>query len=262
LGGARLDSTANAFNRIEMGYTTLYCGGAGVLPENAVVQWYNDSSEDTRGALFLNGFKQTVSSISSPVRNATTLGFAIGSDTVRNETLTLKARESNTSCCKLRGGASLVYDPLDPSYVQTISNRIHTTSGGLVVKGGRLIFGGDTTTLAQAGYIRAEGGAFDPKAEWFLSRIRTAMERIIPYCRVIELNTSMITRRGAEFSYPCAELLAFWRQLGGEVIITTDCHDARWLESGYDEGVEILRRAGYDKMIVLGKDALLEKIDL
>ena len=161
LGGARLDSTANAFNRIEMGYTTLYCGAAGVLPENAVVQWYNDSSEDTRGALFLNGFNQTVSSISTPVRNATTLGFAIGSDTVKNETLTLKARESNTSCCKLRGGASLVYDPLDPSYVQTISNRVHTTSGGLVVKGGRLVFGGDTTTLAQAGYIRAEGGAFE-----------------------------------------------------------------------------------------------------
>ena len=161
LGGARLDSTANAFNRIEIGYTTLYCGAAGVLPENAVVQWYSESTEDTRGALFLNGFNQTVSSISSPVRNSTTLGFAIGSDTVKNETLTLKARESNTSCCKLRGGASLVYDPLDPSYVQTISNRVHTTSGGLVVKGGRLIFGGDTTTLAQAGYIRAEGGAFE-----------------------------------------------------------------------------------------------------
>ena len=54
-----------------------------------------------------------------------------------------------------------MYDPLDPSYVQTISNRVHTMTGGFVVKGGRLVFGGDTTTLAKAGYIRAEGGAFE-----------------------------------------------------------------------------------------------------
>lgn len=161
LGYAKLSSTQNAFDRIDIGYTTLFCGATGVLPENAIVTWYAESSEDTRGPLFLNGFNQTVSSVSTPVRNATTLGFAIGSDTVKNETLTLKARESNQACCKLRGGVSLVYDPLDPSYVQTISNRVHTTSGGFVVKGGRLVFGGDTTTLAQAGYIRAEGGAFE-----------------------------------------------------------------------------------------------------
>ena len=161
LGYAKLSSTQNAFDRLDIGYATLFCGGAGVVPENAIVTWYADSTEDTRGPLFLNGFNQTVSSVSTPVRNATTQGFAIGSDTVKNETLTLKARESNHACCKLRGGVSLVYDPLDPSYVQTISNRVHTTTGGFVVKGGRLVFGGDTTTLAQAGYIRAEGGAFE-----------------------------------------------------------------------------------------------------
>ena len=161
LGYAKLSSTQNAFDRIDIGYTTLFCGAAGVLPENAIVTWYAESSEDTRGPLYLNGCNQTVSSLSTPVRDAKTQGFAVGSDTVKNETLTLKARESNQACCKLRGGVSLVYDPLDPSYVQTISNRVHTTAGGFVVKSGRLVFGGDTTTLAQAGYIRAEGGTFE-----------------------------------------------------------------------------------------------------
>ena len=59
LGYAKLSSTQNAFDRIDIGYTTLFCGAAGVLPENAIVTWYAESSEDTRGPLYLNGCNQT-----------------------------------------------------------------------------------------------------------------------------------------------------------------------------------------------------------
>ena len=161
LGCVKLSSNQNVFDRIDMGYSTLFCGVAGALSENAIVTWYAESTEDTRGPLVLDGYDQTVSSLSTPVRAASVLGFAIGTEPAKTETLTLRARESNAACCKLRNGLSIVYDPLDPSYVQTISNRVHTMTGGFVVKGGRLVFGGDTTTLAKAGYIRAEGGAFE-----------------------------------------------------------------------------------------------------
>ena len=62
LGCVKLSSNQNVFDRIDMGYSTLFCGVAGALSENAIVTWYAESTEDTRGPLVLDGHDQTVSS--------------------------------------------------------------------------------------------------------------------------------------------------------------------------------------------------------
>lgn len=91
----------------------------------------------------------------------------------------------------------------------------------------------------------------------------TAMEKAIKGCTLLEVNTGAIARSGASLPYPSLDLLQHWRSLGGQVILSSDCHRAWQLNAGYDIGVAHILQAGFKKAAILGRhDTLFEWVEL
>lgn len=67
----------------------------------------------------------------------------------------------------------------------------------------------------------------------------------------LEVNTGGVARGYMSDPYPSAFLLKEWRAWGGEVIINSDCHDARLLTAGYRQAKEILLSLGYEHVVRL-----------
>lgn len=69
---------------------------------------------------------------------------------------------------------------------------------------------------------------------------------------VLEINTGAMARGYMESPYPTLELLGAWREMGGEVTITSDCHRMDYLDYGFDTAMKMLCRAGYRRVLRLG----------
>ena len=114
-------------------------------------------------------------------------------------------------------------------------------------------------------------GLTDPnrKRHWFkedgalIDCGKEAMRRMIRSCRVLEVNTGGMARSGQPCPYPVQPLLAFWRELGGQVIPSSDCHRAHQLDAFFDIAPEYMRAAGFTECLALGKgDRLFETVSL
>lgn len=137
-------------------------------------------------------------------------------------------------------------------------------------------FGGDGLAFARAYYLRLgdyirsyqpdiighfdllmknnqQGLLFDPDNPAYLRAATDAMEEAVLGCQLLEVNTGAIARFDVLEPYPRIKLLAYWRSLGGQVILSSDCHNAKDLDAGYDQGVAAIMAAGYQKAAFLGR---------
>lgn len=104
---------------------------------------------------------------------------------------------------------------------------------------------------------------FDEDSPAFINAGREAMERMITVCDVMELNTGGTARSHQPLPYPVPRLLTYWRQLGGRVIPSSDCHRAHQLSAWFDRVPAYLRAAGFQEMLRLGSgDELFETVPL
>lgn len=79
---------------------------------------------------------------------------------------------------------------------------------------------------------------------------------------MLEVNTGAIARGYMDGQYPNDFALRAWRQMGGEVIVSSDCHDAKDLNCAFDRMPRLLDSLGYDHVVRLGQDALFERVPL
>lgn len=101
------------------------------------------------------------------------------------------------------------------------------------------------------------GELFDPAHPRALRAAQRAMEAALSGCALMEVNTGAIARSGAQAPYPSLPLLTAWKELGGQVILASDCHDARQLNTGYAQGVRLIKQAGFREALVLGRGGAL-----
>ena len=79
---------------------------------------------------------------------------------------------------------------------------------------------------------------------------------------VMEVNTGGMQRGYIKNPYPSEALLSAWREMGGDVTITSDCHDAAFLNFGLDEAFLMLKKMGYLSVLRLGQDdSLWERVE-
>jgi len=71
----------------------------------------------------------------------------------------------------------------------------------------------------------------------------------------LEVNTGGMARGYMSDPYPADFLLKEWKIWGGEVIINSDCHDARLIDAGFDEVENRLLNLGYDHVVRLNSKA-------
>ena len=94
---------------------------------------------------------------------------------------------------------------------------------------------------------------FDPSDPAVIRAVLECMEQSITVCRLLEVNTGAIPRFGASSPYPELPLLRHWHDLGGEVILSSDCHFADQIDGGYEQGIRRMKDAGYNQMKLLGR---------
>ena len=90
-----------------------------------------------------------------------------------------------------------------------------------------------------------EGQLFDAQNPRYVQAVHRAMDRMITGCDMMEVNTGAILRSGATSPYPALPWLAYWRTLGGRVLLSSDCHHRDMLSAGYEKGLAVIREAGY-----------------
>lgn len=98
-----------------------------------------------------------------------------------------------------------------------------------------------------------DGSLFDTSDRHYVKASAEAMDNAIKGCAMMEVNVGGIVRAGTKEPYPSLPLLRYWQAIGGQVILSSDCHLAEQLDSGYEVGLAHIRAAGYKKAAFLGR---------
>lgn len=101
-------------------------------------------------------------------------------------------------------------------------------------------------------YFNAGGELYDRDSP----RVRRAqlqvLERIRESGALLEVNTGGMARGYVDEPYPSRDILRAWREMGGGVILGSDCHDAALLDYGFDQALAWLRADGFEGVYELG----------
>lgn len=90
-----------------------------------------------------------------------------------------------------------------------------------------------------------------------------ALERAFASGAALEVNTGGMARGYLPTPYPTRPLLCAWREMGGRVTVTSDCHDARYLDFAFEQALALIRGAGFQSVEMLGThNALWETAEL
>ena len=76
--------------------------------------------------------------------------------------------------------------------------------------------------------------------------------------RLVEINTGAISRGYRTQPYPSPDMLRLIREKGGRVILTSDCHDRRFLDCHFAEAAELARSCGFKTAWQMRGDRLEE----
>ena len=115
----------------------------------------------------------------------------------------------------------------------------------------RLAAAGDYDVLAHVDLIKRDARQFGKLYDGpgpYGDMIRTALKSVVERGKGIELNLSPL-RRGQPEPCPSLEVLKWYRELGGEIlVIGSDAHSPDAVGAHVDLGVEIARSAGFARL--------------
>ena len=109
-----------------------------------------------------------------------------------------------------------------------------------------------------------ENALFDEQSKAYRRIALNALEAVRTCEAVLEVNVgSMVPPKKRLYPYPSRELLGAWRELKGEVTLTSDCHDAAYLDYKFSETLHELKTLGYRYVKRLGTgNELWETIEM
>ena len=97
----------------------------------------------------------------------------------------------------------------------------------------------------------AQGGLFDEADGRYASDALEALLAMRRTDAILEVNTGAMARGYLSWPYPQRRWLVAWREAGGRVLISSDCHDAEKLDFGYDAARAAVVAAGYREVWAL-----------
>ncbi|MBQ7347630.1 MAG: histidinol-phosphatase [Clostridia bacterium] len=92
---------------------------------------------------------------------------------------------------------------------------------------------------------------FDETSKEYRNYALQAAESLKGKIPLFEVNTGAMARGNRTTPYPSVFLLKELKQMGYGVCITSDCHDARMLDCGFDDAEELLKSCGYTEKYIL-----------
>jgi len=116
-----------------------------------------------------------------------------------------------------------------------------TTIGGIMDKTNADIIG-HFDLIAKYNF---NGRLFDENHPRYKAAALGAMDKILKDCKIFEVNTGMMYRFNKSEPYPSVLLLKELQKRGGEVILSSDSHDAESICYKFDEMQELLKTCGF-----------------
>ncbi len=95
---------------------------------------------------------------------------------------------------------------------------------------------------------------FDEDAPIYRHAAIEAAEALAGKIPLFEVNTGAMSRYGRRVPYPPLFLLRELRRLGLGAVITSDCHDNRYLDFGFETARALLAEAGFCERYILTKN--------
>ena len=95
---------------------------------------------------------------------------------------------------------------------------------------------------------------FDENAEEYREAARDCLYALAEKIPVFEVNTGGIARGYRKTPYPRKFWLEEIRKAGCGVVLSSDCHDNRFLTHGFKEAAELCRACGFKELQILTKE--------
>ena len=86
-----------------------------------------------------------------------------------------------------------------------------------------------------------------------------ALHAVRERMELFEVNTGAISRGHRTTPYPAPFILDEMKRLDCKLILTSDCHDKRFIDCHFDETKEYLKSHGFNSLWYLTKDGFVEK---
>lgn len=103
----------------------------------------------------------------------------------------------------------------------------------------------------------------DTRHPRYIKAATDAMDLAVKGCHLLEVNTGGMVRAGTPEPYPSLPLLCYWRAIGGQVTLSSDCHQAAQLDALFEVGIAHIRKAGYKTAAILGGgNTLFETVEV
>ncbi len=145
----------------------------------------------------------------------------------------------------LKAGIAQYFDgdalALAENYYALVSNVVNKTGAQIV---GHL----DLLTKFQE-----QEQIFDTGDVRYQKAARSAVRELCKTGVLFEVNTGAMSRGYRTAPYPSESLLHCIRECGGNVVLTSDCHDRRDLDHGFAEATALIRNCGFQKLAYLSQ---------
>lgn len=98
---------------------------------------------------------------------------------------------------------------------------------------------------------------FDESSKEYRNAAFEAVEAVSAKIPFFEVNTGAIARGYRTTPYPSIPIINELKRRGMRAIITSDCHDGRFLDCHFDQAVSILRECGFEERYILTKNGFI-----
>jgi histidinol-phosphatase (PHP family) len=98
---------------------------------------------------------------------------------------------------------------------------------------------------------------FDTSSKEYRSYALEALHTVAESCNIFEINTGAISRGYRTTPYLEPFLLREIKDIGGGIVISSDCHDNRYLDIHFAESLELARSCGFTEVLTLEKDGFV-----
>lgn len=95
---------------------------------------------------------------------------------------------------------------------------------------------------------------FDYTSKEYMNYAIEALETLRKDIPFFEVNTGVIVKGYKSTPYPLLPIIKEMKRLDFGAIITSDCHDANYLDAYFDDARELLKSAGFNEKYILTKN--------
>lgn len=123
---------------------------------------------------------------------------------------------------------------------------------------------GSFQILGHADLVRKRNGVlnfFNQEESWYKEQVKLTVDEIAKSNVIVEINVGALARGIKDMIYPAMPMLEMLNSKGIPVCVNSDCHNAPDLDSYYELGYEVARKAGYNELIYpVGKQNFVVKL--